>query len=75
VYSIFQPEVATELGQQKAKNLTATGAEIIASPNPGCALQIQKHLPSVGVAQVPSVLHPVQLLDRSIRGERLAVDG
>jgi len=75
VYSIFQPEVATELGQQKAKNLTATGAEIIASPNPGCALQIQKHLPSVGVAQVPPVLHPVQLLDRSIRGERLAVDG
>jgi glycolate oxidase iron-sulfur subunit len=74
VYSIFQPEVSAELGRQKVRNLKATGAEVIASPNPGCALQIRKHLatPAAGEAQrEPLILHPIELLDRSILGQEL----
>lgn len=63
VYNMLQPEVANELGQQKAENLLNTGATLIASSNPGCSLQIQKHLHR----SVP-VMHPIRLLDYSIRG-------
>ncbi len=66
VYNMLQPEVAEELGQQKAENLVNTGADLIASANPGCALQIQKHLTAQGKS-VP-LAHPMQLLDRSIQG-------
>lgn len=65
VYNMLQPDIADELGQQKAENLVNTGADLIASANPGCALQIQKHLAAEG-RSVP-LAHPMQLLDRSIQ--------
>ena len=71
VYSLLQPEIASELGQQKARNLAATGAAAIASPNPGCSLQIRRHLARQG-RSLP-VLHPMELLDLAIRGESLHV--
>ncbi|GAB1537460.1 heterodisulfide reductase-related iron-sulfur binding cluster [Scytonema sp. NUACC21] len=40
VYNMLQPEVAEELGRQKAQNLLNTGAELIASANPGCTLPL-----------------------------------
>jgi glycolate oxidase iron-sulfur subunit len=67
VYNILQPEVANELGQQKVENLLNTGATVIASPNPGCALQIQKHLKDTTIP----ILHPMELLDYAIRGVQL----
>jgi glycolate oxidase iron-sulfur subunit len=66
VYNILQSEVAAELGQMKATNLTQTGAAVIASANIGCYVQISKHLKLQG-KDVP-VLHPMELIDRSIRG-------
>ncbi|NEO87141.1 MAG: 4Fe-4S dicluster domain-containing protein [Spirulina sp. SIO3F2] len=69
VYNLLQPAVADELGQQKVENLVQTGAAAIASPNPGCALQIRKHLQHKGY-DLP-LFHPMELLDRAIRGERL----
>ena len=69
VYNMLNPEVAEELGQQKVENLLNTGATMIASPNPGCSLQIQRHL-SHQKQDVP-IFHPIQLLDYSIRGIRL----
>ncbi|HEY9800344.1 MAG TPA: heterodisulfide reductase-related iron-sulfur binding cluster [Leptolyngbyaceae cyanobacterium] len=69
VYNMLQPDVAEELGQQKVTNLLNTGAELIASPNPGCALQITKHLQLQG--KEISVMHPMELLDYSIRGVKL----
>lgn len=66
VYNMLQPEVAEELGQQKVSNLLNTGAALIASSNPGCSLQILKHL-QIQAKSVP-VLHPIRLLDYSIRG-------
>jgi len=69
IYNLLQPEIADELGELKVQNLTNTGADAIASPNPGCSLQIQKHLGLQGKT-VP-VLHPIELLDRAMRGEAL----
>ncbi|NJR60518.1 MAG: 4Fe-4S dicluster domain-containing protein [Cyanobacteria bacterium CRU_2_1] len=69
VYNMLQPHVAEELGQQKVENLLNTGATLIASSNPGCSLQLLKHLQRNDKA-VP-VMHPIQLLDYSIRGIRL----
>ncbi|MEO0539467.1 MAG: (Fe-S)-binding protein [Cyanobacteria bacterium P01_A01_bin.105] len=67
VYNMLQPSVAEELGQMKATNLTKTGADLIVSPNPGCALQIQQHLRLQGCNL--AILHPMQLLDQSIGGK------
>ena len=69
VYNILQPEVAAELGRQKVENLINTGAAMIASANIGCFVQISRHLKLQG-KQVP-VLHPMQLLDYSIRNIQL----
>ena len=71
VYNMLQPEVSEELGQQKVTNLLNTGAQLIASPNPGCALQIQKHLQKQG-RSVP-LLHPIELLDYAMRGIKLEI--
>lgn len=72
VYNILQPEVAEELGRQKVTNLLNTGASVIASANIGCFVQISKHLEKQG--RIVPVLHPMQLLDMSIRGEQLPSD-
>jgi glycolate oxidase iron-sulfur subunit len=69
VYNMLQPEVAEELGQMKVTNLLNTGAAMIASPNPGCSLQIQNHL--VRQNQHLPLMHPIELLDMSIRGVKL----
>lgn len=72
VYNMLQPEVAEELGQQKVDNLLNTGAKLIASANPGCSLQIKKHLELKG--ENITLMHPIELLDLSIRGEKLPID-
>jgi glycolate dehydrogenase iron-sulfur subunit len=65
IYNLVQPEAAAKLGERKAANLAATGAEAIAAANPGCAIQIAAHMEQ----QVP-IYHPMTLLDHSIRGSR-----
>ena len=69
VYNMLQPEIAEELGQQKVENLLNTGAALIASSNPGCSLQLLKHLEKQG--RSIGVMHPIRLLDYSIRGMKL----
>lgn len=69
VYNMLQPEVADELGKQKVDNLLNTGADLITSANPGCTLQITKHLRQQG--KEISILHPIELLDYSMRGMKI----
>ncbi|MGB5595334.1 MAG: (Fe-S)-binding protein [Crocosphaera sp.] len=69
VYNMLQPEVADELGKQKVNNLVNTGAKLIASPNPGCSLQIKKHLDLQG--KKIHLMHPIELLDCAIRGIKI----
>lgn len=69
VYNMLQPDVADEIGQQKVQNLLNTGADLIASANPGCTLQITQHLRLQG--KKISIMHPMELLDYAIRGVKL----
>ena len=66
IYNILQPEAGRDLGRRKAQNLLETGAEAIASGNPGCTLQITAYLREQG-HPLP-IHHPIELVDRSIRG-------
>jgi glycolate oxidase iron-sulfur subunit len=65
IYNMLQPEAAGDLGRRKAENIRGTGADLLVTANPGCLLQIRKYLGG----ELP-MLHPVQLLDASIRGVR-----
>jgi glycolate oxidase iron-sulfur subunit len=66
IYNLVQPAPAAELGERKAASVAATGAEVYASANPGCLVQVSRYLRRSGEA-LPAV-HPVELLDASFRG-------
>jgi glycolate oxidase iron-sulfur subunit len=65
VYNYLQPTMARALLRKKVDNLLATGADIIATGNPGCLAWIQQGLPQG--AKAPEIVHPVELLDRAYR--------
>jgi glycolate oxidase iron-sulfur subunit len=66
IYNLLQVEAARELGDRKARNVLATGADACASANPGCLVQVADALHRAG-KPLPA-LHPVELLDASLRG-------
>jgi glycolate oxidase iron-sulfur subunit len=66
IYNLVQPEPARELGQRKAAAVAATGADLLVSANPGCAMQIASALAERGT-QLP-MAHIAEVLDASIRG-------
>jgi len=68
IYNITQPELAGSLGARKVENALATGAEVIATANPGCALQLAGELRKRG--RDVQVRYIVELLDESYRGGR-----
>jgi glycolate oxidase iron-sulfur subunit len=69
IYNLVEPEPAHALGARKAANILATGAEVVASSNPGCLLQIRTELARTG--QSLPMMHLVELIDASIRGSDL----
>lgn len=70
VYNLVAPDAAAELGARKAANISAAQPDLVVTANPGCLLQIRRHLDpdDATAAASPPLLHPVQLLDASIRG-------
>ncbi|QXJ25044.1 4Fe-4S dicluster domain-containing protein [Actinomadura graeca] len=64
-YNLLQPEAAAELGDRKAVNVDATGAELLVAANPGCSMQIATALRRRG-ADI-AVAHTAQVLDASLR--------
>ena len=66
IYNLVQPEAARELGERKASAIAGTGAELLVSANPGCALQIASALAARGA--VLPMAHIAEVLDASIRG-------
>jgi glycolate oxidase iron-sulfur subunit len=65
IYNVVQPAAARELGDRKAANVLATRAQAYASANPGCLVQISQALRRV--ARPLPALHPIELVDASIR--------
>jgi glycolate oxidase iron-sulfur subunit len=60
-YNILQPEIARQLGDRKVANLARLGADVIATGNIGCAVQI-------GQRATTPVVHTVELLDWATGG-------
>jgi glycolate oxidase iron-sulfur subunit len=66
VYNILNPAPADELGDRKAANVLATGAQLLVTANPGCLMQIATAAERAG--HPIGMAHTVQVLDASIRG-------
>jgi glycolate oxidase iron-sulfur subunit len=65
IYNITQPEMSLALLERKMKHIAASGAEIVATGNPGCIGQIRYGAMRFGVNV--EVAHPVTLLARAYR--------
>ncbi|HZZ65356.1 MAG TPA: (Fe-S)-binding protein [Candidatus Baltobacteraceae bacterium] len=63
IYNLTQPEMAARLGERKAKNVIESGADIVATSNPGCALQMAAHLRTL--ERPTPIKHVVELLDEA----------
>lgn len=65
VYGITHPELGGTIGQDKVRSIMETGADFVATGNPGCMMQIGAGLRMEGAPV--EVVHPVELLDLSYR--------
>jgi glycolate oxidase iron-sulfur subunit len=66
IYNLTEPEMAARLQRRKVENIEATGAVVVATANPGCALAVAAGLRAAGYdAQVK---HVVELLDDAYAG-------
>ncbi len=69
IFNLVQPDTANELGDRKAGLIVPLKADVVATGNPGCVLQMQSALARHG--QKTPVVHTIQLVDASIRGESI----
>ncbi len=63
IYNITNPSMSLAILEQKMDRLAATGADILATGNPGCMIQLAYGLRRRGITM--EVVHPITLLDRS----------
>jgi glycolate oxidase iron-sulfur subunit len=66
VYNLTQPEMSSRLQRRKIAAIRATDAEIVATANPGCAIQVNAGLRDAGLSV--TVKHVVELLDEAYSG-------
>jgi len=67
IYNLVHTDMALSLLRQKMDCVNATGAQVIATANPGCMLQLRAGVRMFGHAQ--RVAHVVELLDQAYSGE------
>jgi len=65
IYNITQPEMSMALLERKMKHIAATGAQVVATGNPGCIGQLRYGAKRISLNV--EVLHPVTLLARAYR--------
>jgi glycolate oxidase iron-sulfur subunit len=66
IYNLVEPDAARQLGDRKAGHIAAVRPDVVATANPGCMLQM-----AAGAARRADawpVVHPIELVDASIRG-------
>lgn len=62
-YNLLQPAMASALGQRKAAHIASTDADIVATGNIGCMVQLARHLGR-------PVVHSIELLDWATGGPK-----
>jgi glycolate oxidase iron-sulfur subunit len=65
IYNITNQEMGHQLLERKMEHVAETGAEIIATGNPGCMMQIAMGMRERGLPM--EVMHPIELLDEAYR--------
>ncbi len=65
IYNLTNQEMGQDLLERKMNNIEATGADTIATGNPGCMMQIALGARQRGIPM--EVVHPIQLLDEAYR--------
>ena len=65
IYNLVEPDTSNAVLAPKLENIRATGAEFVATGNPGCLMQIGAGLRRASIAS--RTVHPVELLDASYR--------
>jgi glycolate oxidase iron-sulfur subunit len=68
-YNLTEPEMSARLSQRKLANILGTGARVVITANAGCLLQIAREARQQG--EKLAVVHPMDLLDLSYRGQSL----
>ncbi len=67
IYNVVQNEMAMQILEKKMTSVNSTGAQVIATANPGCLLQLRAGAALHGHGQ--RVVHVVELLDEAYRRE------
>ncbi len=65
IYNIIQPEMAGDLLRRKLQHIRSTQAEVVATGNPGCLLQIINGAKAEGLRL--RLVHPITLLAEAYR--------
>jgi len=65
IYNVMETEMAMQILERKMAGVNITGAEVIATANPGCILQLRAGARLHGSGQ--RVVHVVELLDEAYR--------
>jgi glycolate oxidase iron-sulfur subunit len=65
VYSLTQPALAQAIGGRKIEAIRRSGAQVVATGNPGCLLQLRAGVKAAGLDV--KVVHPVELLAAAYR--------
>jgi glycolate oxidase iron-sulfur subunit len=77
IYNIVNPGPARALGDRKARAVLDTGADLLATANPGCLMQVASSLNRMAADGVPGarpihLAHTVEVLDASLRGHTVS---
>ncbi len=64
-YNLLEPRAARELGDRKAASILSTQPDLVATANPGCALQLTAAFRRAGRADLATV-HPVELVAEAL---------
>ncbi len=73
IYNLVEPETSNVVLDRKLENIEQTNADVVATGNPGCMMQIGAGLVRSGSRK--STVHLVDLLDRSYRRAARDSDG
>jgi glycolate oxidase iron-sulfur subunit len=65
IYNVIQNEMAMTILKSKMNHVNSAGAQVIATANPGCMLQLQAGARLYGKGE--RVAHVVELLDEAYR--------
>ncbi len=68
VYNLNEPDMANRLSRRKLENILSTGARLVLASNAGCLLQIMREVRRQRAPLL--VMHPMDLLDLSYRGQQ-----